>query len=169
MHYMFLPLRRYAEFRGRSRRTEYWLFWVLQMILSFVPGLVGALILGTSFAYEGEPGEAAMMGLGAIGLLQLLIGLLLIVPTFSVTVRRLHDTNRSGWWILAPLPFVALAIMLAFTELGEGLSALMMFLMLLGFLVTSVMLFVFMLLDGTRGPNRYGPDPKAPDHREIFA
>ncbi|HEX5262965.1 MAG TPA: DUF805 domain-containing protein [Phenylobacterium sp.] len=121
---MFEPLRKYATFTGRARRTEYWLFWLFTFVVEMVVGgLTG------SFSHGIEYMTTVSFGL----MLYLVVALALIVPSLAVAVRRLHDTNRSGWWVLIGL------------------------LPVLGALV----LLVFMVLPGTVGANSYGEDPKA--------
>ncbi|HEX2559544.1 DUF805 domain-containing protein [Phenylobacterium sp.] len=123
MNLMFQPLRKYADFNGRARRAEYWLFTLLMILISLPLSVI-----------SGVAGAADETGAGAVGgsLILLLVMLGLIIPSIAVTVRRLHDTNRSGWWIL-----------ISFIPLVGGL-----------------ILFVFSVLDGTPGPNNFGPDPK---------
>jgi uncharacterized membrane protein YhaH (DUF805 family) len=120
MEWATLPLKKYADFTGRSRRKEYWSFFLLclagAVVLSIIEGIVG---LGGTVA-------------GLYGPLTTLFLLALLVPSIAVGVRRLHDTDRSGWWMLIGLvPFVG-----------------------------GIILLVFYVLEGTRGPNQYGPDPK---------
>jgi uncharacterized membrane protein YhaH (DUF805 family) len=120
MEWATLPLKRYAEFSGRSRRKEYWMFALLQLVL-----FVGLSII------EGILGLSGMVG-GVYGPLTTLVLLALLIPGIAVSIRRLHDTDRSGWWLLiALIP-----------------------------LVGGIVLLVFMVTDGTRGPNRFGDDPK---------
>lgn len=116
---MFEALKNYADFSGRARRKEFWLFVVLIFILQFATTF-GDLALGTyNKDYE-------------IGLLTGLLSLFMFIPSLSVQVRRLHDTDRSGWWIL------------------------IIFIPILGALV----LLIFSCLNGTEGENRFGDDPK---------
>lgn len=129
MDYALLPLRRYAEFSGRSRRKEFWLFELFLLVVSIVLGII-----------EGTVGINTMVG-GIYGPLTTLFALGTIVPSIAVSIRRLHDTDRSGWWLL--LAFVPLV----------------------GFLV----LLFFFVSDGTKGPNRFGADPKDPGQAEAFA
>ena len=118
MEWATLPLKKYADFTGRARRKEYWMFALLVIVASVVIGMIeGILGLGGTLAMYGP--------------LSLLFMLAILIPSISVGVRRLHDTNRSGWWILIGLiPIVG-----------------------------SIVLIVFFVLEGTRGPNQYGPDP----------
>ena len=111
-------LRQYATFRGRARRAEYWWFVLFTVLVSLVAGIIDA-VLGTT----------AQSGVGVIGTLA---SLALLLPSLAVTVRRLHDTDRSGWWLLAFLIPIA------------------------GF----VLWLVFMLSDSNPHANRYGPSPK---------
>jgi len=159
MNWMILPFKRYADFNGRSRRMEFWMFQLLNIILATVlagPFFVSAI--GASIAAGGGPaGEEAMakallsggMGLSMIGfLLYMLYVLVALIPSIAVTVRRLHDRNMSGWWyaglvVASILPFV-------------------------GF-VASIAMFVITVLPGTDGENRFGPDPKNPYNEDVFA
>jgi uncharacterized membrane protein YhaH (DUF805 family) len=129
MEWMTMPLRRYAEFSGRSRRKEYWMFTLLLVIVNIVITVVEtALGLGTSIG-------------GIYGPLSLLVLLVILVPSIAVGVRRLHDTGRSGWWMLiALLPIIG-----------------------------GLVLLIFFVLEGDKGPNEYGPDPKGSDTGEAFA
>ena len=120
LDYMKLPLQRYADFTGRSRRMEYWMF---------VLGVVCATIL-TSII-DGILGMGQMIG-GVYGPLTTILLLGTLVPSIACAVRRLHDQNKSGWFAL--LGLIPLA---------------------------NLVLLVFMFLEGTKGENQYGPDPKA--------
>jgi len=77
------PLRKYADFKGRAGRTEYWGFVLLWIIASFILGFVGALIHANWLAD--------------------LLSLAIVIPYLAVFVRRMHDINRRGWWILLPI------------------------------------------------------------------
>ena len=108
----------YANFSGRARRKEYWLFY-LAYIISFLI----AIVFDTSMGLFDE-----VSGFGPIVAILYLAS---FVPSLSVGVRRLHDTDRRGWWYL------------------------IVFIPLIGFIV----ILVFFCLKGTEGSNRFGPDP----------
>lgn len=110
---------KYATFEGRARREEYWYF-VLFYVLSIVALAIIDGIIGTSSEEHG------------FGLLSALFVIATFLPQLAVTVRRLHDTNRSGWWVL--LEFIPV--------------------------IGGLVLLVFMVLDSQPGANRFGPNPK---------
>lgn len=126
MDLMFQPLRKYATFSGRARRAEYWLFFLLFSI-------VYVTLVVSSGGFEDDAPAPTGIAL-IIALMSGLAFLGLLIPMFAVHVRRLHDTNRSAWWLL--ISFIPL--------------------------IGSVVLLVFSVLEGTRGSNEYGPDPKGP-------
>ena len=121
MQWFMTVLQKWSDFSSRARRREYWffvLFYVLILIaLTFVDTLAGL-------------GSAAM---GGVGVLTCLFWLAMLIPSLAVGVRRLHDTDRSGWWLL-----------IAFIPL-----------------IGAIVLIVFYLLDSQPGDNRFGPNPKA--------
>src|SRR4051794_12279523 len=87
------PLQKYADFTGRAPRAEYWWF-TLAVVIMFVVLSIIESIAGLN-----------KMVLGVYGPLTVLLWLGVLVPSFSVGVRRLHDTNRSGWWLLLVVPY----------------------------------------------------------------
>ena len=98
-------LRKYADFSGRAGRPEFWYFFLFTTLVSIGAAILDA-ILGLRF-------DAGVFGNG--GLLQMLTSLALFLPNLSVNVRRLHDTGRSGWWLLILLvPCLGLIMMLVF-------------------------------------------------------
>ncbi len=159
MEWMILPFKRYADFQGRSRRKEFWMFALLNLLVAAV--LAGPFFfsfISASIATAGDPNadaaaiEAMMqggMGLSAVGVvLYGIYALAAFIPNIAVTVRRLHDRDMSGWWYL-----------------GLVVGGLVPF---VGFLA-SIALFVLMLLPGTAGSNRFGQDPKDPYAEDVFA
>jgi uncharacterized membrane protein YhaH (DUF805 family) len=92
LHWALLPYRRYAQFGGRSMRMEFWLFHLFTSLTN----LALDLLLGGDFAVGlGLRAEPTMLGNAVTAI----FGIGSIVPTFAVTARRLHDTNRSQWWM----------------------------------------------------------------------
>ena len=166
MEWMILPLKRYAEFSGRSRRKEYWM-WILFLILAnivlsildAVLGLGGSATTTTSSA----PGAMGAAGNLSGGLLSGVFSLAVLVPNITVAVRRLHDTDHSGWWILLPIVPLVLAFGGVFAGAAAASVSSMMFagVAFLGVFITGLLLLVWYCTEGTRGPNRFGDDPKA--------
>jgi uncharacterized membrane protein YhaH (DUF805 family) len=119
MNWYLQVLKKYATFEGRARRREYWFFQFFNalafIVLLLVDGLTGTI--------NKDAG---------VGLLSGLYLLATLIPSFAVTVRRLHDTDRSGWWLL--IAFIPV--------LGD------------------IALVVFACLDSQPGANRFGPNPK---------
>jgi len=180
MEWMFMPLKRYAEFSGRSRRQEFWMYMLLLFII-WVIALVAIMALGFGAAGMlsggGNGAVGGMVGMFAsMGILALIFGVIwlaLLIPTLAVQVRRLHDTNRSGWWLFIywgpVLVSWALSIGGAVNQSGglSGIAALLSLVSLVGLVV----LIVFYCLPGTPGLNKYGPDPLggATNLNETFA
>jgi uncharacterized membrane protein YhaH (DUF805 family) len=134
MDLMFQPLRKYADFTGRARRIELWLFWLLLIGIQIVFSILIGLVAGPTAAVADPTDPFAVLNGPAKALYGVffLVMLALLIPSLAVSIRRLHDTNRTGWWLLLGLiPFLG-----------------------------ALVLLIFYLLDGTPGPNKYGPDPK---------
>src|SRR5919112_3712826 len=119
MSWYLEALKKYAVFSGRARRMEYWYFVLFNLIVAIVLALIDTL-LGTT------------TGVSSFGILSGLYSLAVLIPTLAVLVRRLHDIDRTGWWIFINLIPV----------------------------VGTIVLLVFALTPGTPGSNQYGPDPK---------
>ncbi len=179
MDWMLMPLRRYADFSGRSRRMEFWM-WVLFQFLIGIVFLVLIMILGGAAVISGEPSQVMAVG-GVIAVLyglNLLLMLAFFIPNLAVTVRRLHDSNRSGWWIMlfwGPYLMIIVSLVVvgagavAASKGGALTGGILYMLSALGLLVGSLVLLVFMFLEGTRGPNHYGADPKGQVGSDVFA
>ena len=113
-------LKKYAVFEGRARRKEYWYFVLFNTLITIGLGIID----GATGLVSAEAG---------VGLLSGLYTLAVLIPSIAVSVRRLHDTNRSGWWLLISLVP----------------------------LVGAIVLLVFLVLDSQPGENQYGANPKA--------
>ncbi len=141
MDWMLMPLRRYADFSGRSRRKEYWMF-TLFILLVYV-AFFALMAVGGGLTGMFEPGTGA--GIPVVGWIVIslfvIFALAIFIPALAVVVRRLHDQDKSGWFILIQfIPYIGGIIML-----------------------------IFMCIDGTKGENRYGPDPKGENIADVFA
>ncbi len=97
-------LRQYADFTGRARRKEYWMFTLISLIISVV-----LAILDDMLGLDGD------IGVFHFGLLGDLYSLAVLLPTLAVGARRLHDIGRSGWWLLIGLiPVIGLIVLIVF-------------------------------------------------------
>ena len=149
------PIEKYADFTGRAPRAEFW-WYLLAVIVASVVARIIDNIIGLNIV-------------GPYGPLSLLLMLGLIVPNVAVAVRRLHDTNRTGWWILLPIVPYCLAFLLGGAAMmggaaagsamgmGAGFGIAMIFLLIGA--ACALLLLVFYCLPGTPGDNRYGPNP----------
>lgn len=137
-------LSKYAVFNGRARRSEFWWYYLAVVIVETVlyvaliaPGLGEYTAATLEYAAAADPAAAVPVMPGSLAtgyLIVSLVGLALLLPTLGVMVRRLHDTGRSGFWVLLNLIV----------------------------LVGQIILIVWWASNGTPGPNQHGPDPKAP-------
>ncbi|KJG12401.1 membrane protein [Photobacterium iliopiscarium] len=126
MNWYFAVIRKYAQFQGRARRKEFWFFTLINAFISLACSLIDTT-LQLPTLMEGY------------GVLAALYAAFAFIPTVAVTVRRLHDQNRTGWW------------------------ALIMLVPIVGILV----LLYFMVQDSTKGNNRFGSNPKQNDHSTL--
>jgi len=132
MDWYLMVWRRYAEFEGRSRRTEYWMFTLFNVLALLALALIG----GVGLATAREFGVFFFVLFGVYVLAA-------IIPSFSVAVRRFHDTGKSGWLLLL------LMVLGCIPLLG---------------LIATVIQIVFLCTDSNPGPNQYGPNPKMAEH-----
>ncbi|WP_062210187.1 DUF805 domain-containing protein [Demequina oxidasica] len=100
MNWFFRAIGRYGEFSGRSRRKEYWWFVIISWVLLWV--LAGGFFATSGDAVEGSTFNSAVVTTSGWAFLiaALAIGLILIIPHFAVSVRRMHDSGKSGAWVL---------------------------------------------------------------------
>jgi uncharacterized membrane protein YhaH (DUF805 family) len=119
MNWFLVVLKKYATFSGRAQRAEYWYFLLFSTLiviaLSVIDGMTGS--------YNEDTGWGLLSGLYSLAVL---------LPSIAVGARRLHDTSRTGWWLLIGLIPV----------------------------IGTIVLIVFFILDSTPGDNAYGPNPK---------
>ena len=194
MGWMFMPLKRYADFSGRSRRMEYWMWQVFKLIVGTIFMILFFSIFGAAFytlAGAKDPSQLDPNQLIAVGggmlilcMIYMVFALGILIPDIAVAVRRLHDTNRTGWWVLAPVvPYLIGVVTMVVTvgvaggmqpgaEIGNSLVATVGIISLVSMLATlalALTLLIFMFIDGTPGPNRYGPDPKGRDASQVFS
>ena len=121
MSWFILAWQRATDFSGRSRRKEYWYFTLFNAII-----MIFLALFAVAFSEDRKPATFPFF-------MMFTYGLVLFVPSLAITIRRLHDIGKSGWWyFIAFVPFVG-----------------------------GIILFVFTLLDSQPYPNEWGLDPKA--------
>ncbi|MCT2409084.1 DUF805 domain-containing protein [Chryseobacterium antibioticum] len=120
MKWYLKVLKQYADFKGRARRTEYWMYILFNMIFAIIAAVLDNL-LGLKFNQEIP-----------YGFIYLIYALATFIPGLAVMVRRLHDVDKSGWWV-----FISLIP-----------------------IVGTIWLLVLLATDGTPGANQYGVNPK---------
>lgn len=160
MNWYLECFRKYATFSGRARRSEYWYF----ILFNFLAALIFGFLDGAFF------NQAAQMGLGPLSGVYSLVAFL---PSWAVTVRRMHDTNRSGWvpfWLTVgpgiASTFAGFGVIAAILEASQGgyvdyeaFGGQLVFLGLI-WLVVGIVWLVFLVQDSQPGDNAYGPYPK---------
>ena len=145
MEWMLLPYQRYAEFSGRSRRMEYWMYQVFTLMVYVV--CFGIMMAGLPWSQMGQaspnydpnaaPGPVFWVGVTMAALWYLFT----FIPDIAVTVRRFHDQDLSGWfYLLRFVPYIG-----------------------------GIVLIVFMCIQGTKGENRFGFDPLGTGVGDVFA
>lgn len=120
MNWYLKVLKQYFDFSGRARRKEYWMYTLFNVIVAFALGIIDGI-------------TGAKLGGEMFGLLGTLYTLAVLIPGIAVGVRRMHDLDRSGWWLL-----------IAFVPV-----------------IGAIVLLVWACSEGSRGSNRFGPDPKS--------
>src|SRR3954451_11444724 len=104
MQWMLMPLKRYADFQGRSGRMEFWMFALFIFIVVFVLQILAGILMAGSMSVDPNTGAVVGgAGMGLIGIVFLLFYLAILVPSIAVAVRRMHDQDKSGWFILIPI------------------------------------------------------------------
>jgi uncharacterized membrane protein YhaH (DUF805 family) len=115
-------IKKYVEFSGRARRQEFWMFNLINAVIWLV-------LLGIDNAIGTDQGQYHTSGI-----LSGIYSLAVLLPSIAVAIRRMHDTNRTGWWVLINL------------------------ICCIGWII----FIVFAAKEGDAGANQYGPDPKGP-------
>ena len=166
--------RKYFDFTGRARRSEYWWFVLFFCIVMFIWIFLTAFItvIGFEAMYRGD--MSPFSGIITTSVVMLVPILVFIIPQYAAQTRRLHDTGRSGWWVVASI-VVSLAYLVTYFYVLMPLiksggdapesffsSPMMIVVGLLGLIssILSIVILVFTIMDGERGENKYGPSPK---------
>jgi uncharacterized membrane protein YhaH (DUF805 family) len=124
---------KYVTFSGRARRSEFWFWLLFAIIAAVVAALLDAMLFPAMMDVQTDVADGVASVSAQGGPILALVTLGLFLPGLAMHVRRLHDLDRSGWWVLLVLvPLIGI-----------------------------IVLIVWWCTEGTRGPNRFGSDPKA--------
>jgi len=175
--------RKYAVFKGRACRSEFWWFTLFTFLVSVALDFLLGLFM-IPLIFKGQFNAESISGVSTpFSIVSLVVGLALLLPSLGVLVRRLHDLNKSGWWIgifyiveailivlmtVAGLTLFALGENPALTsdDLPFGMLFLVSILAILLF-AYAILLLVWCCKRGTVGYNKYGPDPLAPAEENV--
>ena len=157
----------YANFRGRARRSEFWYFYLFNVIVNIALSIFSAFsnVLGVV-----DPEAQLILSL-LFGLPSMIYSLAVFLPSMAVTVRRLHDIGKSGWYYLFPLiplgAIVILAVLAFIVSAGTGGSSAVGIVMVVLYVIAiivmiafCVVLIVWLCRDSQPGENKWGPNPK---------
>lgn len=140
--------KKYITFSGRASRSEFWWFGLATWLIYIAFGVVAGTVFAMGGGFDDGFSNGWSAGMVVLGILGVIVFVGLLIPGVSVGVRRFHDRDMSGWWYLGVMiggniPFIGVAVSIAF--------------------------LVIMVLKGTDGPNRFGPDPLKGGDVDIFA
>lgn len=121
----------YAKFDGRATRKEFWVFTLFNGIVGFLLSTIDKIIGLSLYSAPAMMPDGTVENVVILGVLYTIYTLAALIPAIAITTRRLHDTDRSGWWQLLYLTIIG-----------------------------GIVVLIFLVLDGTIGKNRYGEDPK---------
>lgn len=141
MEWMLMPLKRYADFNGRSQRKEYWMFFLFQFLIQVALLIFFVVyIQSESFEFNSIEGNSGSLNLLMLPLIWLVFWIAMLIPNMAIVVRRLHDQDIPG--IVGILLYIGTII----------------------FTLPGLAILVFMCIEGKKGDNQYGPDPKMNDN-----
>ena len=176
MKYFIKCWKHFADFKGRARRKEYWMFLLFNYIISFALGMVyyvGLILQLTNSAdaeyYSGGSSSMLWTGGGLVFVFFCIMAIycwMSLIPTLAVIVRRLHDIGRKGTWLwLLVVPILLCCIMF----LGMSSEMVVIAIGILMFIFNTAIMVLFIILgciDGQKGENKYGPNPKELEEAE---
>jgi len=165
MKWFIKCFKQYADFSGRARRKEFWWF----TLINFIIGMI--LVIGWIWPIFSASFEASVNGMDAPGVEELTLTLLkspflyiyiiyylaILIPSIAVSVRRLHDIGKSGFWYFLP---VGGSVLSMFASLASQSNTALYLVLTLIALAISIVFLVWMFMDSNYGPNKYGLNPK---------
>jgi len=144
MFYYYLKALNKTFTLGRSRRKEYWYCSLVSFLIALALGLIG-ILTDSAKVFE---------------MLSNIYSLLMFIPNITLSIRRLHDIGKSGWFML--FPCVVILGLMALVSLFN-LNGIIAAMVGLAMIVVAIYFFLLFVRNGDDGPNQYGPDPKHED------
>ena len=177
MKYIIKCWKHYADFKGRARRKEYWIFLLFNYIISAILGMVyyiGAMFQAFENFSSGEIYDMAVSGLyfgtGWVFVffcITAVYGLASMIPMLAVIVRRLHDIGRKGTWLwllIIPILLYCIFYFCMFSLVAVITLGILMIICSLGL---TILYIILGCIDGQKGENQYGPNPKEMEEAEM--
>lgn len=165
MKWFFKCFKQYADFSGRARRKEFWWFVLINYIISillslgYLPKYFATMMASASEGSVPDVQQMFAIYSNPLYIIAAIYSLAILIPNLAVWTRRLHDTGRSGWWIL--ILFVGIGVLAAVAGVGAGLGKMWLSVLCVILLLALVVLnIVWLFLDSQPGENKYGPNPK---------
>ena len=153
---------KYCCFSGRARRAEFWWFQLFYAIISFALSFVMTFSMLSHI--KDIVDDPMSMYTSPTFYVVCIVSLLFLLPNLGVSIRRLHDTNRSGWWLVMPLAFYIVIFVISLMIVDSGTptisQSMLMLFMYLALLASGIVVLVWLCQDSDRGENRYGRSPK---------
>lgn len=166
MKWFLKCFKQYADFGGRARRSEYWWFMLINFINTMIL-IVGTFVplikLGMNYSSIDDMDDLELIKAIANNpffYLYIIYYLAVLIPSISVSVRRLHDIGRSGYWYFL---FIGCSMMSSLTNVTTGIVRIILTLVVLAL---SILFLVWMFTDSQPGTNIWGPNPKEPQPTE---
>ena len=160
MHYYIDVLKKYAVFTGRARRAEFWYFYLFDLLIPIVLFAVYVVIFLIVLKMGNVKSLSIKSVMYPIRIILNFYSLMMIIPSLAVTIRRLHDTGRSGWFLLLFMAMFSTPLIVQFAPI--------LFFLLITPLVGFIWFLIILCTDSYLGENMYGPNPKGQGSVDSF-
>jgi len=161
--------RKYFDFTGRARRSEYWWFYLFATVGGIILGLADMAIFGIPFGGPVTTESSSLWSIIFSSPLADIFSVLTLIPIISAGARRLHDTGRSGFYQLIPIiPLVLLGVAFGASTSGADMPGFLLPVLGIVSLIVLILFIVWLATDGHKEENRFGPSPKYGHEATVF-